>query len=271
VIITASNTPTYDQEQLYISWKQGNNEYKIQCPDISSYMEIYKQCKIHLHSNISIPEFKLVNHSVMSPFSSSESSDYLSGETYTLKRNNSLLEDKLIEEEEPPPISIENQVPYMKAITTLRNIVNERSPRDKLGCILNTFRQTIKCVTDFWDKEGCDPIVGADDLVPIFAYVILKANIPNLYTEMNFIWEFATDTEMNGNFGYGFATFQVGVEVVARLDENPPDDKDSSTQNQNNQPQTDKLNGIIEKREQLFYTRRLSRATRIEEEEFTIT
>jgi hypothetical protein len=27
---------------------------------------------------------------------------------------------------------------------------------------------------------------------------------------MSFIWEFATDAEMKGKFGYGFATFQIG-------------------------------------------------------------
>ena len=34
---------------------------------------------------------------------------------------------------------------------------------------------------------------------------------------MNFIWEFATDAEMKGKYGYGYATFQIGVEVVASL------------------------------------------------------
>jgi len=66
-------------------------------------------------SNISIPN--LVNHSLMSPFSSEESTDYLSGETYnTLKRNYTLFEDKLIEE--PLQISIENHL-YLNAPTTL--------------------------------------------------------------------------------------------------------------------------------------------------------
>jgi len=36
---------------------------------------------------------------------------------------------------------------------------------------------------------------------------------------MNFIWEFATDGEMNGKYGYGFATFQIGIEIISRLDD----------------------------------------------------
>lgn len=58
----------------------------------------------------------------------------------------------------------------------------------------------IQCVTDFWDAYDRDPVVSADDLVPIFSYVILKAHVPKLYSEMNFIWEFATDSEMKGVF-----------------------------------------------------------------------
>lgn len=107
--------------------------------------------------------------------------------------------------------------PYRRPIQTLRKIQLLKSPRDKLACILQTFMDIIQCVTDFWDQYNREPVVSADDLVPIFSFVILKAKVPKLYSEMSFLWEFATDTEMKGKFGYGFATFQIGVEVVAKL------------------------------------------------------
>jgi len=107
--------------------------------------------------------------------------------------------------------------PYRRAIQSLKKLSSLKSPRDKLGCILITFMDIIQCVTDFWEVHDREPVVGADDLVPIFSYVILKARVPKLYSEMSYIWEFATDAEMKGKYGYGFATFQIGVEVVARL------------------------------------------------------
>jgi len=110
-----------------------------------------------------------------------------------------------------------DEAPYYRAIQSLKKISHLKSPRDKLGCILITFMDIIQCVTDFWESHDREPVVGADDLVPIFSYVILKARVPKLYSEMTFIWEFATDTEMKGKYGYGFATFQIGVEVVSRL------------------------------------------------------
>jgi len=116
-------------------------------------------------------------------------------------------------------LTFEQTQPYHSAIKTLRKISLLKSPRDKLGCILQTFKDIIQCVGDFWESYDREAVVGADDLVPIFAYVILKARIPKIFSEMNFIWEFATDSEMNGKYGYGFATFQIGVEIITGLDD----------------------------------------------------
>jgi len=159
-----------------------------------------------------------------------------------------LLPTPLIEKEE----TLEEKPPYYRAIKTLQKISELKSPRDKLGCILQTFKETIQCVSDFWDPLDKEPVVGADDLVPIFAYVILKSQIPKLFSEMNFIWEFANDYEMNGKYGYGFATFQIGVEAVARLDDTIYNEKG------------DKSADILEKREILIH-RRTSRLTTKEE------
>jgi hypothetical protein len=116
-------------------------------------------------------------------------------------------------------LTFEQYQPYHRAIKTLRKITHLKSPRDKLGCILQTFKDIIQSVGDFWDRYDREAVVGADDLVPIFAYVILKARVPKIFSEMNFIWEFATDGEMNGKYGYGFATFQIGIEIISRLDD----------------------------------------------------
>jgi len=90
----------------------------------------------------------------------------------------------------------------------------------------------IQCVTDFWDKFKKEPVVSADDLVPIFSYVVLKAKVPKLYSEMSFIWEFATDSELNGRYGYGFATFQIGVDIISNLN-NKLTEENSKSHNAN--------------------------------------
>jgi len=252
--LSAANTPLYNPDELSITWKQGESQFQIQCPILASYMELSKKFKIHLQKDV--PEAR-ITEIILPPISTDNSPRKPYRDSTPSKRVSSTstvnpsITDKVEEETVIPP---ENIPPYTKAIVTLRNIIKERSPRDKLGCILNTFRETIKCVTDFWDKEGCEPVVGADDLVPIFTFVILKAQIPNLFTEMNFIWEFASDTEMNGNFGYGYATFQVGVEAVARLD-----DITASSDDKPIPARPTKKEGIIQKRDNLVTIRRMSR------------
>jgi len=168
----------------------------------------------------------------------------------------------LFEQEEYPPG--EEKPPYYTAIKTLQKICDLKSPRDKLGCILQTFKDTIQCVSDYWEPRDREPVVGADDLVPIFAYVILRAQIPKLFSEMNFIWEFANDHEMNGKFGYGFATFQIGVEAVARLDDSIFNEKGGTQDTQSSCPTatadttnttTQHLDDILEKRDLLINRR----------------
>jgi len=252
--LSAANNPYYNPDELSISWKQGDSQFQIQCPILASYMDFSQKFKTHLQKDV--PESR--NIDIILPSISGDNSPRIYSRVSTPSKSvssptkvNPSITDAVEEELVIPP---ENLPPYSKAIVTLRNIIKERSPRDKLGCILNTFRETIKCVTDFWDKEGCEPVVGADDLVPIFTFIILKAQIPNLYTEMNFIWEFASDNEMNGNFGYGYATFQVGVEAVARLEEiidTGSNDKPAA--------RAIKKAGILEKRDNLVTIRRMSR------------
>jgi len=204
---------------------------------------------------------------------------FLTNSPPNLSRRNTPIATTLFEQEEFPPG--EEKPPYYSAIKTLQKICDLKSPRDKLGCILQTFKDTIQCVSDFWEPKEREPVVGADDLVPIFAYVILRAQIPKLFSEMNFIWEFANDHEMNGKFGYGFATFQIGVEAVARLDDSifnekggSPDTQSSSTTTSDTTNATTKnttittqhLDDILEKRD-LLLNRRTSRLPPKKEEE----
>lgn len=107
--------------------------------------------------------------------------------------------------------------PYDAAIKVLKSLPLLRSPRDKLGCILKTSTEITACVEVFWshNSEFTAPILSADDFVPILEYVILSAAVPKIYSEMNYIYNFATDEEMKGKCGYAFATFQLCVEYLA--------------------------------------------------------
>jgi len=95
---------------------------------------------------------------------------------------------------------------------------------------------------------------------------------------MNFIWEFATDSEMNGKYGYGFATFQIGVEIVARLedsiwhmDENTKPESTNLNPNipsvTTGPPNTLESGGILEKRAQLV-SQRVHSSSKSDDDDF---
>jgi len=273
---------------LSISWKQDECDFKLQFADLPIYTEVTKQIKVHQthqtnHQKSMDPSvLKAVADELHSWDSEDNNQQGTQRDVSPQKENNEKRERRiqlspsrmntplsspLLEREEE---SLEEKPPYYRAIITLQQIIELKSPRDKLGCILQTFKDTIQCVSDYWDPLDREPVVGADDLVPIFAYVILKAQIPKLFSEMNFIWEFANDMEMNGKYGYGFATFQIGVEAVARLDDSIYNEKDAKTTDvQTTSPttnnNTERLDGIIEKR-QILVNRRASQISHVKDE-----
>jgi len=106
-------------------------------------------------------------------------------------------------------------------MNTLQTLTYMKSPRDKLTCILQSLQDTVHCVQEFWRENNVENIiVGADDLVPIYTYTLYLSNIPNLISEMNFIWDLANDVELSGKYGYSYATFQLAVSIISNMEIN---------------------------------------------------
>jgi len=105
--------------------------------------------------------------------------------------------------------------PYLKAIEKVQTLSEVFSPKEKIVIILDALNLVIECINNFWGKDQQAPILGAEELVPIYTYILMQAGIPKIYSELNFIYEFATDDELAGKWGYSFATFQIGVEDIA--------------------------------------------------------
>ena len=53
--------------------------------------------------------------------------------------------------------------------------------------------------------------MAADDLIPVMSYVLARARMPQLLSEVRFVEAFALGEEglLLGRLGYGLATFQV--------------------------------------------------------------
>jgi hypothetical protein len=97
----------------------------------------------------------------------------------------------------------------------LKSLSAARSPTEKLTCLVETGKLICVSVSDFW-RQRKDPselvmcaanfsaeattrdvltanLRGADDLMPIYCYVVIKANVPHLYTESMIMQDFMSD------------------------------------------------------------------------------
>jgi hypothetical protein len=56
-----------------------------------------------------------------------------------------------------------------------------------------------------------------DDLIPLLTYVIIKANVTDIYCQRLFCEDFLTETERLGMAGYLLCSFQTAIDYVCEL------------------------------------------------------
>jgi len=103
---------------------------------------------------------------------------------------------------------------YKNAINLWEKLATKFSPLKKLKKIETAFQKVIDCIDTFWSQLSMKLVIGADDLVPVIVFIIRKAQVSKLYSQMQFIWHFSRDEYLNGKEGYAFTTFQIAVEYI---------------------------------------------------------
>jgi hypothetical protein len=118
--------------------------------------------------------------------------------------------------------------PYLPAISTLQQLPYQKSVDSKLKCISLTATRICSCVAQYWsspppppqggteykDKVPKNISVGGDELLPLMAYVIIKSNIPALYSECAFMELFIDNQRAIEQEGYVLATFQSALSLI---------------------------------------------------------
>ncbi|XP_014217091.1 alsin [Copidosoma floridanum] len=97
----------------------------------------------------------------------------------------------------------ENDVFLIDAIETLQQLKTTFSAVEKLIVIRNTYEQ-IELAIQKRLKENYK--LSADDLIPIFYFVVVRASVLQLKSELHFIDDFKESHLMNGPIGYAFTT-----------------------------------------------------------------
>nr|XP_048293471.1 VPS9 domain-containing protein 1 isoform X3 [Myodes glareolus] len=117
--------------------------------------------------------------------------------------------------------------PYCTAAQELGLLVLESCPQKKLECIVRTLRVICICAEDYCRAQEARPeagsqppaaaISGADDLLPILSFVVLRSGLPQLVSECAALEEFIHEGYLIGEEGYCLTSLQSALSYVELL------------------------------------------------------
>ncbi|XP_039316259.1 VPS9 domain-containing protein 1 isoform X3 [Saimiri boliviensis] len=117
--------------------------------------------------------------------------------------------------------------PYCAAAQELGLLILESCPQKKLECIVRTLRVICVCAEDYCPtleatpQAGPQPIaaaaIGADDLLPILSFVVLRSGLPQLVSECAALEEFIHEGYLIGEEGYCLTSLQSALSYVELL------------------------------------------------------
>ncbi|XP_062442813.1 VPS9 domain-containing protein 1, partial [Rhea pennata] len=109
---------------------------------------------------------------------------------------------------------------YGSAVEDLRLIPLETCPQRKLECIVRALRVICECAEEYCGARDARPpaaAIGADDLLPILSYVVLRSGLPQLVSECAALEEFIHEGYLIGEEGYCLTSLQSALSYVESL------------------------------------------------------
>ena len=105
-------------------------------------------------------------------------------------------------------VTLAVNVDWLDAVTQINTINTCQLPCEKLKCLINTaeaiykhinLNMQRKCMSD---GTSATVIVSADDFTPIFVYCVFRSDTPDLYSQVEYMWECCAPRLMMGKGGY---------------------------------------------------------------------
>ena len=122
-------------------------------------------------------------------------------------------------------------LPYASAIQLLRTISFYRTPSEKAQVLLEACEEIVKCATrarklsqssqiggaNGGGGGGSSTALGADDLLPLVVYVVLRSKVASLPAELSFVAEFLGSGLQYGREGYALVSLQCANRVALEV------------------------------------------------------
>lgn len=125
-------------------------------------------------------------------------------------------------EEDLSSVSQNQNPPYYNAVSILKTLTNFKEPRSKLNCLLSVAKSLVDSVTSFNSSHGknsSEYVVGGDELLPIFTYIVIRSGVKNFISESSFMELFIDDEQSRNQNGYILATLQTSLSFICCLDQ----------------------------------------------------
>ncbi|XP_036998594.2 VPS9 domain-containing protein 1 isoform X3 [Artibeus jamaicensis] len=127
----------------------------------------------------------------------------------------------------PDPESLgASAYPYWAAAQELGLLVLESCPQKKLECIVRALRAICACAEGYHRAQEPVPeagpppssaAIGADDLLPILSFVVLRSGLPQLVSECAALEEFIHEGYLIGEGGYCLTSLQSALSYLELL------------------------------------------------------
>ncbi|KAM8945957.1 VPS9 domain-containing protein 1 [Pelodytes ibericus] len=117
-----------------------------------------------------------------------------------------------------PPKLIPRNVkdPYRAAVEELEILPDLLSPQRKMDCIVRTLRVICECAEEYSANPGA-PSIGADYLLPLLVYVVLKSQMSHLLSECAALEEFIHEGYLIGEEGYCLTSLQSALACLEQM------------------------------------------------------
>lgn len=84
----------------------------------------------------------------------------------------------------------------------------------KVRCVAIVFRS----LSSPSSSDSSNTLVGADDFLPVFIYLVLKSEIPELYSNCEYIQAFLNPLQMMSQVGYCMVNLRSAIDFIEYLD-----------------------------------------------------
>lgn len=113
--------------------------------------------------------------------------------------------------------NFQNETSWLLAQKELQKINTYKAPRDKLVCILNCCRVINNLLLNVSMATNDNP-PGADDFLPVLIYVTIKANPPQLHSNLLYIQQYRRQSRLVSEAAYFFTNLVSAESFIKNMD-----------------------------------------------------